>query len=99
MKRTLAALRNGIDNVLRIIEQTGLQDARRLTLRWSRNKAETAGTMANLLRRILRQQFAFMQNKDLCAPLGFIQVSCRYKHGQLLILNHLLDDFPQFAAR
>ena len=54
--------------------------------------------MANFRRSSLGHQFAFMQHEYPGTAFGFIEVGGADQDGQLLVVNHLLNDFPQLPA-
>src|SRR5690348_1712194 len=67
-------LRNGINDIRRIVEEMGLQNARWLSCGRSRDKAKITGAKAYRFRRVGREQLSLLQNEDFCAALGFVQI-------------------------
>ena len=97
-KANLAAFRHGIDDVA-IIQQMGLQGPGICAGGRIGQKRASSRTFAYRLRSAVRQDFAEMENDDLAAALGFIEVGRAEEHAQALFIDELEHDLPQFAAR
>ena len=82
------AFGNRVDH-LGIIEQSRLQTAGRLPRRRIGQKNMAGGQLADLLRAALRQHLALVQNDDVSAPLGFVQIGGAEQDGQPLVVDQL----------
>ncbi len=94
----LPTFRDRIDDA-RVVEQPGLEPARRLP-RGRHGKERPAGRLAAQLgRRALRQDPALLQHDTSIAPLGLVQVGCADQHRQALVVDQLPDDLPEVPPR
>ncbi|SHS05369.1 Uncharacterised protein [Mycobacteroides abscessus subsp. abscessus] len=94
-----ATLGHGVDDLRAVVEQARLQGARRHASRRRGEKAQALGRLAQGLRRALREQRAAVQHVDLRAMLRFVEVGGADQHAEPRLLDQLLDDLPQLAAR
>lgn len=94
----LATMGNGIDDMLPVIDQPGLQGPGRHPGCRFDAIAQVLGTLAQVFRGSLGDQVALVQHEDLGATLRLVHVGGTDQHAQPLLLDQLLDDLPELTA-
>ena len=92
------ALGHRVDHV-RLVEQSGLKPASRLTCGRLGQERPPRRQAAHIFRPALRQHLAVVQHDDVPTRLGLVQVRRAQQHGEVLIVDQLEDDLPQVAPR
>jgi hypothetical protein len=93
-----AAFRYRIDNG-GLVEQPRLEITRGFSARRGDAKDTALGEGAYGCGAALGQDLALAQHDGFVAMLGFVEVRCAEQHGEMLLVDEMADDLPQFAAR
>jgi hypothetical protein len=94
-----AAFGHRIDDQSIGVDQSCLQVAGGHTGRWRGHIGHPSGAFAQRARSTFGEQQAFVHHEHLGAALGLVHVGGADDHAQPFVIDQLLHDLPQIAAR